>query len=83
MQKLAEAQHVILIGNYAQKYYLKGDMKKNLTETVRHYYDYLPNYFVLPHPSPRNNIWLKKNAWFEEDVIPALKQVVRDVLQER
>ena len=66
----------LLIGQYAQRYYLGDKMKRNLTETVRAYKDYLPHYFPLPHPSPRNRLWLKKNPWFDEEVVPKLRQVI-------
>ena len=65
---------VILIGMYAQKYYLQKKAKKTLTETVRAYQDYLPKYLPLPHPSPRNRFWLTKNPWFDDEVLPILKQ---------
>lgn len=65
---------VLLIGAYAQKYYLGKKRKKNLTETVLHFEEYLPTYFTLPHPSPRNNIWMKKNPWFKESLLPELEQ---------
>lgn len=71
---------VILIGKYAQDYYLKRDTKKTLTETVASYKDYLPKYFVLPHPSPRNRFWLTKNPWFEKEVIPELQKIVQKFL---
>jgi len=74
--KMKKLDLIILIGNYAQNYYLGDSMKKTLTETVKNYKSYLPEYFVLPHPSPRNNIWLKKNEWFENEVIPELKKIV-------
>ena len=67
---------VLLIGNYARKYYLGNRAEKTLTETVRNFRNYLPLYFPLPHPSPRNNLWMKKNPWFEEEVLPALKRRV-------
>lgn len=71
---------IILIGTYAQKYYLKEEMKKNLTETVKAYQNYLPKYFPLPHPSPRNRFWLRKNAWFEKEVVPAFQNTIEKVL---
>lgn len=71
---------IILIGTYAQKYYLKKDMEKNLTETVRSYKKYLPKHFPLPHPSPRNRYWLTKNPWFEDEVLPKLKTKVAKFL---
>lgn len=72
---------VILIGQYAQQYYLGDKMKKNLTETVRAYKNYLPRYFVLPHPSPRNRFWLSKNPWFIQEVIPELQSRVKKTLK--
>ena len=71
---------IILIGSYAQQYYLGTSSKRTLTETVKSYEDYLPQYFVLPHPSPRNNIWQAKNEWFKSLVLPALKRQVSDAL---
>ncbi len=71
---------IILIGMYAQKYYLKKEAKKTLTETVANYTEYLPKYFVLPHPSPRNRFWLTKNSWFEAEVIPMLKNKVAEII---
>ena len=65
---------IVLIGQYAQHYYLGDKMDKNLTETVRNYKNHLPSYFVLPHPSPRNRFWLIKNPWFEDVVLPELKK---------
>ena len=67
---------IILIGMYAQGYYLKGKAKKTLTETVRNYQEHLPKYLVLPHPSPRNRFWLIKNSWFEKEVIPELQKMI-------
>ncbi|MCB0733554.1 MAG: uracil-DNA glycosylase family protein [Flavobacteriales bacterium] len=64
----------LLIGHYAQRYYLGSEMKTNLTETVRAFRDFLPEFLPLPHPSPRNRIWLKRNPWFEADVIPVLRE---------
>ncbi|MBJ7879514.1 uracil-DNA glycosylase family protein [Gelidibacter salicanalis] len=71
---------VLLIGMYAQKYYLKKDAKKTLTETVDNYQEYLPRFFPLPHPSPRNRFWLTRNPWFEKEVVPELKQSIQSIL---
>lgn len=73
LNKMPKLELVILIGMYAQKYYLLKEAKKTLTDTVANYKEYLPKYFVLPHPSPRNRFWLTKNPWFEEEVIPELQ----------
>lgn len=71
---------IILIGTYAQKYYLKKDMEKNLTETVKAYQKYAPKYFPLPHPSPRNRFWLRKNPWFEEETVFELKKLIKKAI---
>ena len=70
----------LLLGQYAQAEYLGKKRKKNLTETVRHWQDYLPHYLPLPHPSPRNGIWLRKNPWFEAEVVPYLQKQVKTIL---
>lgn len=77
---MPKVELVILIGVYAQNYYLKDDAKRTLTETVDNYPEYLPEYFVLPHPSPRNRFWLIKNPWFLENVVPELQKRVKSVL---
>jgi len=58
----------------------KKQQKKNLTETVRAYKDYLPKYLPLPHPSPRNRFWLTKNPWFNKEVIPELQKKVKELI---
>ena len=63
----------ILVGQYSQAYYL-ANRKATLTATVKNYQQYVTQgVFPLPHPSPRNNIWKKKNPWFEQEVVPALQ----------
>ena len=78
--KMPNVEMVLLIGMYAQKYYLKDNAKKTLTETVDKYPEYLPRYFILPHPSPRNRFWLTKNPWFERNVIPELQKRIAGIL---
>lgn len=80
LNELDELKLIILIGQYSQSYYLKDKVKKNLTETVRAYKEYLPLYFPLAHPSPRNIRWQIKNPWFENQVIPKLKGLVKSIL---
>lgn len=76
---LPELQLFLVIGQYAQGRYLEN-RKRTLTETVMHFEEYLPNYFPLPHPSGRNNIWLAKNPWFEKDLVPELQRHIRDLI---
>nr|WP_298573033.1 uracil-DNA glycosylase family protein [uncultured Mogibacterium sp.] len=80
LAELGNVQMTILIGKYAMDYYLKGDMKRNLTETVRCFAEYLPNYFPIVHPSPLNFRWQAKNPWFMEEVVPVLERRVADIL---
>ena len=81
LAKMPNIQLILLIGKYAQDYYLGKSVKENLTETVRNYQDYLPNYLPLPHPSPRNNIWKRKNEWFTHDILPILNLKVLEILK--
>lgn len=81
LEQMPDIETILLAGSYAQKLYLGKDRQKNLTETVRHYQDYLPRYFPLVHPSPLNIRWLKKNPWFEEEVVPDLQQLVARLIK--
>jgi len=81
LARIKSIQLTLLIGQYAQNYYLKNNTKETLTETVKNYKSYLPQYIVLPHPSPRNNIWMAKNEWFEKDVLPILKNKISFIIQ--
>ena len=78
---LPDIQLTILIGNYAQKYYLHQKSSVKLTDTVAHYKKYLPDYFPLVHPSPRNQIWMSKHPWFEAQVVPDLKKIIQQIIQ--
>jgi uracil-DNA glycosylase len=81
-QQLQQLELMILIGAYAQKQYLAPNPYRTLTTTVAHFREFLPRHFVLPHPSPRNNIWQAKNPWFRSEVLPALKiQVSKQLVQ--
>ena len=67
------------VGSYAQQYYLKLPEKLTMTETVRRWRDFTP-YLPLPHPSWRNTGWLRKNPWFEEELLPQLQQQVHELI---
>jgi len=80
MDVLGDIRLTLVIGQYAMKWHL-DEPKKNLTETVRAWREYGDGVLPLPHPSPRNNIWLKKNAWFGEEVLPELHRQVQAALK--
>ncbi len=77
---LDKVRLTLLIGQYAQAYFLRERRRATLTATVAAYPDYLPRFFALPHPSPRNTGWFKANPWFERDAVPALRERVREAL---
>ena len=80
LKEMPNIETIILVGSYAQEYYLNTRRERNLTETVRNYHKYLPEYFPLVHPSPLNLGWLKRNPWFENEVLPVLKDIVKSKL---
>jgi uracil-DNA glycosylase len=79
-EQLRNLQLTVVIGQYAQKWHLP-EKKKNLTETVRAWKGCGGDIFPLPHPSSRNNIWLKRNPWFAESLLPDLKKAVQEALK--
>jgi uracil-DNA glycosylase len=81
LEKMPDIQLTLLIGQYAQHRYLGATKLANLTETVLAWRKFLPNYLPLPHPSPRNRIWLKKNAWFEQEVVLELQARIKQVVK--
>ncbi|MGH1351718.1 MAG: uracil-DNA glycosylase family protein [Methyloligellaceae bacterium] len=83
--QLKNIKLILLVGQYAQRWHLKNECRSNLTETVRAWREYnlldaTPRFLPLPHPSWRNNSWLKKNIWFENEVIPFLRKEVQNLL---
>lgn len=82
MEQMKNLELIILVGKYAQEYYLKDNPYKNLTETVISYQEFLPKYFPLVHPSPLNFRWHGKNKWFLESITPELKKMVATILME-
>lgn len=80
---MPEVALLILVGKYAQAHYLGSNSKRNLTETVGSYNEYLPKFFPIVHPSPLNFRWQTKNPWFLEAVIPKLQKIVATILNEK
>lgn len=78
LEALGDVRLTLLIGGYAQKWHLKE--KAGVTDIVKRWRDFGPSVVPLPHPSWRNSAWLKKNPWFETDLIPILQSSVQKVL---
>jgi len=78
---LGDIRLTLLIGQYAQSYFLGDQRKKTLTDTVAAWREYAPRYFPLPHPSPRNVGWFTHNPWFNDEVLPALREAVARVME--
>ena len=81
LELMPNLELIILVGKYAQDYYLGNEKQQNLTETVFNYKQYLPRYFPIVHPSPLNFRWHNKNSWFIEEVVPELKKRVKEILE--
>ena len=80
LQHLPRLELTLAIGQYAQHWHLGDAQRATLTETVRAWRDFWPYCLPLPHPSPRNNIWLRRNAWFAREVLPPLRKRVAELL---
>jgi len=80
LNALSRLQLRLVIGGYAQTWHL-GEEATNVTEAVQEWRRYWPETIPLPHPSPRNNIWLKRNPWFEEELLPQLRKRIALVLK--
>lgn len=81
LELMPDLKLTILVGSYATKRYLQLKSPASLTQVVKDYRDYLPEYFPLVHPSPRNQIWMKKNPWFDQTVIPDLQELVAQIMK--
>ena len=81
LELMPNLELIILVGKYAQDYYLGNDKKENLTATVFNYEQYLPRYFPIVHPSPLNFRWHNKNPWIIKEVVPELQKRVKEILQ--
>ncbi len=86
MDAMPQLELVLAIGQYAQRWHLGKFMKRNLTETVRNWREYhenlTPRVIPLPHPSWRNNAWLKRNPWFADEILPVLRREVAELTRE-
>ena len=81
LKLMPKIELTLVIGIYAQKWHLKDEMKTNLTETVKAWQDYAPELLPMPHPSPRNFHWMKKNPWFEQEIVPHLQDRIKKIIK--
>jgi uracil-DNA glycosylase len=79
LARLKEIELTLVIGQYAHAWHLP-DAGRKLTDNVRQWRQYWPTLVPMPHPSPRNNLWLRRNPWFEQELVPALRERVAEVL---
>ena len=80
LRAIPSVRLTLLIGQYSQRHYLGARLGRTLAETVRNFRAFLPGYLPLPHPSPRNRLWLRRNSWFGEDLLPVLRSTVTQIL---
>ncbi len=80
LEQLQTLELTLVIGCYALDWHLGKQQRENLTATVKAWQSYAPTRIPLPHPSPRNNRWLKQNPWFEQEVVPYVQQRIADIL---
>jgi len=83
LKHLPQLEVTILVGHYAQRHYLGAQRMSSMTETVKDFAAYGPQFFPLPHPSWRSVIWMRKHAWFEKTIVPELRKVVRKTVTGR
>jgi uracil-DNA glycosylase len=83
LESLKGVELTLIIGQYAIDWHIKDGEQITLTERVSRWRDYMPSRLVMPHPSPRNNLWLKRNPWYEAEVLPALKAQISRILNEK
>lgn len=82
VEHLPNIEQTLLVGQYAQRYYLRSARKSSMTETVGSFLEYGPQFFPLPHPSWRSVAWMRKHPWFEERVVPDLRKTVRNLTRQ-
>jgi uracil-DNA glycosylase len=82
LDRLPNVELTLLIGQYAQRHFLGPRRKRSLTETVQAWREFAPDFIPLPHPSPRNQAWFQRHAWFERELVPMLRTRIERLLQD-
>ncbi len=81
LEGLTAVELTLLVGSYARAWHLGNRARPTLTETVRSWKDYAPGHVPLPHPSWRNNAWLRQNPWFADELVPQLRRRISAILR--
>lgn len=81
LDQLSNIELTLVIGKYAMDWHLGDEQDKTLAQTVQNWKHFWPDRLPMPHPSPRNGIWLKKNPWFEKDILPPLRRRIKQALK--
>ena len=77
LARLPRIELTLLIGQYAQRHFLRNRRKQSLAETAKAWREYAPHFIPLPHPSPRNQPWFKRHPWFERQLVPVLRARIK------
>ena len=77
LDKLPRIELTLLVGLHAQRHFLGNRRKRSLTETAKAWREFAPTYLTLPHPSARNTPWLKRKKWFEDEILPGMRERVQ------
>jgi len=80
LARLLKLELILAVGQYAVDWHFAGEQKSNLTDRVKAWREKWPRLVPTPHPSPRNNMWLRRNPWFDAEVVPALRARVREIV---
>lgn len=80
IEAIPNIKTAILVGGYAQRWHLGKYVEDSLTATVEHWRKFAPKFFPIPHPSWRNNAWLRKHPWYEDELLPALRRRIRRLI---
>lgn len=81
LDRMPQIELTLLVGQYAQRHFLRGRRKQTLTATVSAWQEYGPRYIPLPHPSPRNQPWFQRHPWFERELIPMLRARIAEQVE--
>ena len=80
LARMPDIQFTLLVGRYAIDWHLPEQRKVSLSDTVRDWHQWAPSLVPMPHPSPRNILWIRRRPWFDGEVVPAVRDFVQSAL---